>query len=79
MSRRKRVRCALGNGQVVARATLRLKRARRTVARRTVRPNAAGTVTLRAKRRLARGRYVLTMRLTDAAGAKRTIRRKLRV
>ena len=79
VSRRKRVRCALRNAQIVVRATLRLRRGRRTIARRTVRPNRAGTVSLRVKRRLRRGRYALTIRLTDRAGAKRTIRRRLRV
>jgi subtilisin family serine protease len=79
VSRRTRVRCALSNAQLVARATLQLRRGRRTIARRTVRPSAAGTVSLRVKRRLRRGRYALTIRLTGAAGGKRTIRRRLRV
>jgi subtilisin family serine protease len=78
VSRRRLIRCSLGNAHVVARATLRLKRGRRAIARRTVRPDAAGAVTLRVKRPLRRGRYALTLVLRDAAGAQRTIRRRLR-
>jgi subtilisin family serine protease len=76
--RGRRIVCRLQRASTVRRATLRLRRGRRTVGRATVRPR-AGTVSLRLPRRLRPGRYVLTLVLRDAAGNQRTLRRTVRV
>ncbi len=77
--RRTKVACALEDAAAVQRATMRLKRGRRTVKRATVSPSATDVVTLAVRRKLRKGRYVLTIALIDAAGERRTLTFRFRV
>ena len=77
--RRTRVVCTLGDAAAVERATMRLKRGKRTIKRATVSPNAADKITLRIRRKLRKGRYVLTIRVIDSSGARKTLTFRFRV
>ncbi|HEX6026662.1 MAG TPA: S8 family peptidase [Solirubrobacter sp.] len=77
--RKTRLRCTLTRAEALVSARLRLKRARRTIANATVKPSRSGTLTMRLKRTLKRGRYVLTLRLADQAGKTRTITFRFRI
>jgi extracellular elastinolytic metalloproteinase len=80
--RGKRVRlvCALVNASAVTSADLQLKKGRMTLARgRRVKPSSTGTLTLKLKRKLKKGRYTLTFKLRDTAAHARTITFRLRV
>jgi thermitase len=77
--RRTRLRCTLEQADALVRARLTLKKGRRTVARGTVRPNSSDTLALKLKRRLGKGRYVLTLRLIDSAGNVRPVQFRFRV
>ena len=76
--KRTRLRCTLHDADVLASARLVLKKGKKTVARETARPS-AGTLTLKLKRKLRKGRYVLALTLRDAGGNTRPLRIRLRV
>jgi hypothetical protein len=77
--RRARLNCVLLNARAVRVVDLRLTKGRKTLARGRVKPTSAGTLSLKLKRRLTKGRYVLTFKLHDAAAHTRTIRFRIRV
>jgi hypothetical protein len=77
--RRARLRCTLRSFGAVRRATITVKKGRRTLARKTLRPTAAGVLSFKPSRRLRRGTYKVTLVLRDAAGARRSITKTLRV
>jgi hypothetical protein len=77
--RRVRLRCVLLNAAAVRSADLRLTKGRKTLARARVKPSSTGTVSLKLKRKLKKGRYAMTFRLRDAAGHTRTITLRLRL
>ena len=73
------MRCVLRDFGAVARATVTAKRNGRTVARKTLKPSAVGVLSVKAKRPLRKGLYKVTIVLRDAAGTKRTLRKRFRV
>jgi hypothetical protein len=77
--RRVRLRCVLLNARAVSLVDLRLTKGRKTLARGRVKPSSVGTLSLKLKRRLKKGRYVVTFKLHDAAAHARTVRFRLRV
>src|SRR4051794_8976420 len=77
--RRVRLRCVLLNARAVSLVDLRLTKGRKTLARGRVKPSSVGTLSLKLKRRLKKGRYVVTFTLHDAAAHARTVRFRLRV
>jgi extracellular elastinolytic metalloproteinase len=77
--RRVRLRCVLLNARAVSLVDLRLTKGRKTLARGRVKPSSTGTLSLKLKRKLKKGRYALTFKLHDAAGHARTISFRIRV
>ena len=78
--RKARVRCVLRDFGAVARATVTAKRNGRTVARKTLKPSAAGVLLVKPKRPpLRKGLYKVTIVVRDATGAKRTLKKRFRV
>jgi hypothetical protein len=72
----KRLGCTLLTFDAVTTAKLTLKKGRKTIARKTLRPTSAGVLTLKLKRKLKKGRYKLTILLRDATGGTRTLPKK---
>ena len=66
--RKARLRCTLRGFGAVRRVSVTVKKGRRTVAKKTVRPSAAGVLSFKPSRRLRRGTYKVTLVLRDAAG-----------
>jgi hypothetical protein len=58
---------------------MRLKRGRRTVKRATVSPSRSDNVTLPVRRKLRRGRYVMTITVEDALGERKKLAFAFRV
>jgi subtilisin family serine protease len=77
--RRARLRCSLADADALTSARLTLKKGRRTIARATLRPNSRDVLSLKLKRKLKKGRYVVRLKLSDAAGNRRTIKFRVRV
>jgi extracellular elastinolytic metalloproteinase len=77
--RRVRLRCVLRNARAVTFADLRLTKSRTTLARGRVKPSSTGTVSLKLKRKLKKGRYAVTFKLRDAAAHTRTITFRFRL
>jgi hypothetical protein len=73
------VRCTLRRFGAVRRATVTVKKGRKTVARKTVRPSSRGVLSIKPRRALRRGRYKVTIVLRDASGAKRPLKKTMRV
>jgi hypothetical protein len=77
--RKARLRCTLRGFRAVRSVSVTVKKGRRTVAKKTVRPSAAGALSFKPSRRLRRGTYKVTLVLRDAAGGKRRVTKTLRV
>jgi F5/8 type C domain-containing protein len=77
--RRVRLRCVLRNARAVTSADLRLTKSRKTLARGRAKPSSTGTVSLKLKRKLKKGRYAVTFKLRDAAAHTRTITFRFRL
>jgi extracellular elastinolytic metalloproteinase len=77
--RRVRLVCVLLKARAVSSVDLRLTKGRKTLARGRVKPSSTGTLTLKLKRRLEKGRYALSFKLHDAAAHTRAIRFAIRV
>ncbi len=77
--RKRTVRCTLRRATAVRRVSARLTRSSRLYARASGKLPRTGRVTLKLVRRLARGRYRLTLTLRDSKGAKRTKRLTVKV
>jgi subtilisin family serine protease len=77
--RKRTVRCTLRKATAVRRVSAKLTKSSRLYARASGKLPRSGRVTLKLVRRLARGRYRVTMTLSDAKGAKRTKRLTVKV
>jgi subtilisin family serine protease len=77
--RKRTVRCTLRQATAVRQLSARLTKSGRLYARASGKPPRTGRVTLKVVRRLARGRYRLTLTLRDSEGAKRTKRLTVKV
>jgi hypothetical protein len=77
--RRVRLLCDLLNARAVRSADLQLTKGRKTLARGSIKPSSTGTLSLKLKRRLKKGRYALSFKLHDAAAHTRAIRFPIRV
>jgi hypothetical protein len=77
--RKRTVRCTLRRATAVRRLSARLTKSGRLYAKASGRPSRSGRVTLKPVRRLARGRYRLTLTLRDSKGAKSIKRLTVRV
>jgi hypothetical protein len=77
--RRVQLRCVLSKAGAVTAVDIRVAKGRTTLARGRVRPSRTGTLTLKLKRRLPKGRYTVTLKLRDAARHTRTITLRLRL
>jgi hypothetical protein len=65
---------------VVSLVDARLMQGRKTLARGSrLKPSRVGTVTLKLKRKLKKGRYAATLKLHDRAGHTRTVTSRFRV
>ena len=73
-----RVKCTLKSSGAVRRATIKVTRGKKTVARGTVKPR-KGALTIKLKRKLRAGKYKVAITVRDAAGKKRTLRTTLKV
>ena len=76
---RTRVSCKLTGFGAVSRASVKVTRRGKTVASGSVKPNKAGTLTIKGKRTLARGSYRVTLTLRDASGKTRKLTKTLKV
>ena len=77
--RKRTVRCTLRRATAVRRLSARLTKSSRLYARASGKLPRSGRVTLKLVRRLARGRYRVTITLRDSKGAKRTKRLTVKV
>jgi Zn-dependent metalloprotease len=77
--RRARVRCTLAGAGAVTRATVTVKRGRKTVAKKTLRPAAGGVLSIKPKGTLRKGTYKVTIVIRDAAGDKRTLKKTFKI
>jgi subtilisin family serine protease len=77
--RKRTVRCTLSRATAVRRVSAKLTKSSRLYARASVKLPRSGRVTLKLVRRLARGRYRVTLTLSDSKGAKRTKRLTVKV
>jgi subtilisin family serine protease len=77
--RKRTVRCTLRRATAVRQLSARLTKSGRLYARASGKPPRTGRVTLKLVRRLAHGRYRVTITLRDSKGAKRTKRLTVKV
>jgi subtilisin family serine protease len=77
--RKRTVRCTLRRATAVRHVSAKLTKSSRLYARASVKLPRSGRVTLKLVRRLARGRYRVTVTLSDAKGAKRTKRLTVKI
>jgi subtilisin family serine protease len=77
--RKRTVRCTLRQATAVRRVSAKLTKSSRLYARASGKLPRSGRVTLKLVRRLARGRYRVTMTLSDAKGTKRIKRLTVKV
>jgi hypothetical protein len=71
--------CKLTGFGAVTRVSVKVTRRGRTVASGSVKPNKAGTLTIKGKRTLARGSYRVTLTLRDGSGKTRKLTKTLKV
>jgi hypothetical protein len=77
--RKLRVRCALRSFTAVRRAAVTIRKGRKAVLSKTLRPSSKGVLSIKPKRKLRRGTYKVTIVIRDASGGKRMLRKTLRV
>jgi hypothetical protein len=76
---RLRLVCTLVNARAVSAVDLRVAKGRKLLARGRVKPSKTGTLSLKLKRKLKKGRYTVTFKLRDSAAHTRTITFRMRV
>jgi bacillolysin len=77
--RRLRLRCTFTGFGAVKKVSLKVTRKGRTVARGSGKPTAKGVLSITPRKKLRRGSYEVTIKLTGAGGSTRTLKAKLKV
>jgi bacillolysin len=74
-----RVKCTLSKSGAVRRATITIKKGKKTVLKKSLKPTSKGVLSIKPKRKLAKGSYKVSIVIRDAAGKKRTLKKTLKV
>jgi bacillolysin len=74
-----RVKCTLSRSGAVRRATITIKKGKKTVLKKSLKPTSKGVLSIKPKRKLAKGSYKVSIVIRDAAGKKRTLKKTLKV
>jgi len=74
-----RVKCTLSKFGAVRRATITIKKGKKTVLKKSLKPTSKGVLSVKPKRKLKKGSYKVSIVIRDAAGKKRTLRKTLKV
>jgi hypothetical protein len=74
-----RVKCTLSDSGAVRRATVTIKKGKKTVLKKSLKPTSKGVLSIKPKRKLAKGSYKVSIVIRDASGAKRTLKKTLKV
>jgi hypothetical protein len=74
-----RVKCTLSRSGAVRRATVTIKKGKKTVLKKSLKPTSKGVLSIKPKRKLTKGSYKVSIVIRDAAGKKRTLKTKLKV
>jgi hypothetical protein len=74
-----RVKCTLSKSGAVRRATITIKKGKKTVLKKSLKPTSKGVLSIKPKRKLTKGSYKVSIVIRDAAGKKRTLKKTLKV
>jgi bacillolysin len=74
-----RVKCTLTKARAVRRATVTIKKGKKTVLKKSLKPTSKGVLSIKPKRKLAKGSYKVSIVIRDSAGNKRTLKKTLKV
>ena len=74
-----RVKCTLSKSGAVRRATITIKKGKKTVLKKSLKPTSKGVLSIKPKRKLAKGSYKVSIVIRDSAGNKRTLKKTLKV
>ncbi len=74
-----RVKCTITRPGAVSRATITIKKGKKTVLKKSLKPTSKGVLSVKPKRKLAKGSYKVSIVIRDAAGKKRTLKKTLKV
>jgi bacillolysin len=74
-----RVKCTLSKSGAVRRATITIKKGKKTVLKKSLKPTSKGVLSIKPKRKLAKGSYKVSIVIRDSAGKKRTLKKTLKV
>jgi bacillolysin len=74
-----RVKCTLSKFGAVRRATITIKKGKKTVLKKSLKPTSKGVLSIKPKRKLTKGSYKVSIVIRDAAGKKRTLKKTLKV
>jgi bacillolysin len=74
-----RIKCTLSNSGAVRRATITIKKGKKTVLKKSLKPTSKGVLSVKPKRKLKKGSYKVSIVIRDAGGAKRTLKKTLKV
>lgn len=74
-----RVKCTLTKSGAVRRATVTIKKGKKTVLKKSLKPTSEGVLSLKPKRKLKKGSYKVSIVIRDASGAKRTLKKTFKV
>ena len=74
-----RVKCTLTRSGAVRRATVTIKKGKKTVLKKSLKPTSKGVLSIKPKRKLKKGTYKVTIVISDARGEKRTLKKTLKV
>ena len=74
-----RIKCTLSKSGAVRRATITIKKGKKTVLKKSLKPSSKGVLSIKPKRKLAKGSYKVSIVIRDASGAKRTLKKTLKV
>jgi len=72
------VKCTLSKSGAVRRATVTIKKGKKTVLKKSLKPK-KGVLSIKPKRKLKKGSYKVSIVIRDASGAKRTLKKTLKV
>ena len=74
-----RIKCTLTKSGAVRRATVTIKKGKKTVLKKSLKPTSKGVLSIKPKRKLTKGSYKVSIVIRDAAGNKRTLKKTLKV
>lgn len=74
-----RIKCTLSKSGAVRKATVTVKKGKKTVLKKTLKPTSKGVLSIKPKRKLTKGSYKVSIVIRDGAGKKRTLKKTLKV